>query len=147
MPETAQIRRARLEEADLLTALTMRSKAHWQYDAAFLAAARQELEFPPGKFLPDFHVYVLEQTGKIVGFYSLIPLPPERIELNDLFVEPSRIGKGHGKRLWDHAIDLSRRLGFRKLVLTADPHAEPFYLRQGAVRVNDLPILEYRLRE
>ena len=68
MPETAQIRRARLEEADLLTALTMRSKAHWQYDAAFLAAARQELEFPPGKSFPDFHVYVLEEAGKIVGF-------------------------------------------------------------------------------
>jgi predicted N-acetyltransferase YhbS len=75
---------------------------------------------------------------------------------NDLFVEPSHIGKGLGKRHWDHAIDLARRMGYRTVVLTADPHAEPFYVRQGAVRVGEkpflvlpghvLPILDYHLR-
>lgn len=153
MPEKTRIRQARLEEANLLTEVTLRSKAHWQYDAAFLAATKHELEFQPGKFLPDFHVYVLEDGQNIRGFCSLIPIAPARIELHDLFVEPGYIGKGHGKRLWDHAIELARGLGFRTVVLTADPHAEPFYLRQGAIRVGEksssvlpgrtLPVLEY----
>ena len=117
---------------------------------------QRELEFRPEKFLPEFHVYVLKQGAAIVGFCGLIPLGCEMVELNDLFVEPSRIGKGLGKRLWDHALELARRLGYRKVVLTADPHAEPFYMRLGAVRVGEkpssvlpgrvLPILEYHLR-
>jgi len=93
MPENARIRKARLEQADLLTALTMRSKAHWRYDAAFLAASRRELEFRPEKFLPEFHVYVLEQGATIVGFYSLIPLASEMVELHELFVDRATSGK------------------------------------------------------
>jgi N-acetylglutamate synthase-like GNAT family acetyltransferase len=157
MPPKAQIRRARLEEAQLLTELTMRSKAYWQYDASFLADARQELEFQPNKFLPDFHVYVLEEDGQMLGFYSLIPTGHEAIELHDLFVEPSCIGKGYGKQLWDHSVNLVRELGFRTLVLTADPNAEPFYARQGAIRTGEressvrsdrkLPIMEYRISD
>jgi N-acetylglutamate synthase-like GNAT family acetyltransferase len=157
MPDDLHIRRARPDEAAALTELTIRSKSHWNYDTAFLASVRHELEFHPEKFLPDFHVYVLDQNGTILGFCSLIPLTDEKMELHDLFVEPVHIGKGHGKRLWDFSVALLRTLGTRTLVLTADPHAEPFYLRQGAVRVGEksssaypgrkLPILEYRLSD
>jgi GNAT superfamily N-acetyltransferase len=157
MQENPHIRRASPDEAAVLTELTIRSKSHWNYNAAFLASVRHELEFHPEKFLPDFHVYVLEQNETILGFCSLIPLPDDKMELHDLFVEPAHIGKGHGKRLWDFSIALLRTLGPRTLVLTADPHAETFYLRQGAVRVGEksssvypdrkLPILEYRLAD
>jgi len=57
-----------------LTELTIRSKAYWGYDDSFLADARPELEFQLSKFLPDFHVYVLETGGELLGFCSLIPL-------------------------------------------------------------------------
>jgi len=157
MPAKTQIRRARLDEAPSLTELTMRSKAYWQYAAAFLADARQEREFQPNKFLPDFHVYILERVGQVLGFCSLIPIGNDSIELHDLFVEPSYIGKGYGKQLWDHSVSLVRELGFRTLVLTADPNAEPFYARQGAVRTGEressvrsdrkLPIMEYRISD
>src|SRR5687768_14923343 len=36
--DVARIRRARPDEAEHLTALTLRSKAHWGYDADFMAA-------------------------------------------------------------------------------------------------------------
>lgn len=157
MPARAQIRRARFDDAPRLTELTVRSKAYWRYDAAFLADARQELEFHPTKFLPDFHVYILEEDGQMVGFCSLIPLGPDTMELHDLFVEPSHIGKGYGKLLWGHAVNVARELGCRTLVLTADPNAEPFYVRQGAVRTGEkaspvrserrLPVMEYRISD
>jgi N-acetylglutamate synthase-like GNAT family acetyltransferase len=134
MPAKAQIRRARFDGAPLLTELTMRSKLFWRYDASFLADARQELEFQPNKFLPDFHVYILEEDGQMLGFCSLIPIEHETIKLHDLFIEPSHIGKGYGKLLWGHSVNAARELGIRTLVLTADPNAEPFYARQGAVR-------------
>jgi N-acetylglutamate synthase-like GNAT family acetyltransferase len=151
----AHVRRAKPEEGDLLTELTIQSKAYWGYDESFLKSARQELEFQASKFLPDFHVYILEGEGKPLGFCSLIPVDSDTVELHDLFIEPHSIGKGFGKELWDYAVNLAQSLGFSRLVLTADPNAEPFYLRQGAVRIGEkmspvrsdrsLPMLEYVL--
>jgi N-acetylglutamate synthase-like GNAT family acetyltransferase len=152
---TTTIRRATTDDACALTELTIRSKAHWGYDADFLRDARADLEFQPDKFLPDFHVYILEENGRMLGFCSLIPGDEGRTELHDLFVAPDCIGKGFGKQLWDHALQVARSLGFRALVLTADPNAEPFYARQGAVRLGEktspvrpdrrLPIMEFVL--
>jgi len=153
----AHIRRARPEEGDLLTDLTIRSKGYWGYEDSFLESAREELEFQAGKFLPDFHVYVPELDGELVGFCSLIALDGGAMELHHLFIEPRHIGKGHGKKLWDHAVQLARDLRFRRLILTADPNAEPFYASRGAVRIGEkvspvasgrmLPVMEYVLTE
>ena len=139
----------------MLTELTLRSKASWGYDESFMESARQELEFQAGKFLPDFHVYILEAEGEPLGFCSLISVDKNTVELHDLFIEPRHIGKGYGKKLWDYAVNLARTLGFRRLILTADPNAEPFYARQGAVRIGEkrspvhsdrsLPVMEYIL--
>jgi GNAT superfamily N-acetyltransferase len=149
------VRRARPEEGGLLTELTVRSKAFWGYDDSFLEGARQELEFNASKFLPDFHVYVIEAEGQPLGFCSLISVDGSTVELHDLFVEPRCIGKGYGKELWNFAVKLARSLGFKRIVLTADPNAEPFYAHQGAIRIGVkaspvcsdrvLPVMEYIL--
>jgi GNAT superfamily N-acetyltransferase len=72
-----------------------------------------------------------------------------------LFIEPDDIGKGYGQRLWDYAVSVARDLGFQRIVLVSDPYAEPFYARQGAVRIGEktsairegrvLPVMEYQL--
>lgn len=152
---TLSIRRAHPDESGFLTELTVRSKAHWGYDDSFMEAERHELEFQPAKFQPDFHVYVLEEHDERIGFFSLIPINHETVELHDLFMEPGRIGNGYGKQMWDYAVNLARDLGYRRLILTADPHAEPFYARQGAVRIGEktsrafpdrkLPLMEFSL--
>jgi len=90
-----------------------------------------------------------------LGYCSLISVDSDTVELHDLFIEPRHIGKGYGKELWDYAVNLTRTLGFRRLILTADPNAEPFYARQGAVRIGEkasparsdrsLPVMEYIL--
>jgi hypothetical protein len=56
---------------------------------------------------------------------------------------------------WIYAVDPARDLGYRKLILTADPHSEPFYTRCGAVPIGEktsttfpgrkLPVMEYSL--
>lgn len=60
-----------------------------------------ELEFQPSKYLPDFHVYVLEEKQTVLGFCGLIPVDDARMELRDLFLDPNYIGEGQGKRLWN----------------------------------------------
>jgi N-acetylglutamate synthase-like GNAT family acetyltransferase len=150
------IRRAVPEEAAMLTDLAMRSKAHWGYDSAFLAAVRDQLTFRPSRFLPDFHVYVLESdAGQPVGFCSLIPIDASTIELEDLFVEPACIAQGYGKQLWDFAVATARSSGYSRMSLVSDPYAEPFYARRGVARIGEksspaqvgrvLPVMEYRI--
>jgi N-acetylglutamate synthase-like GNAT family acetyltransferase len=153
MAVVPKIRQARAEECNALSELTMRSKAHWGYDAAFMADVREDLEIVAERFLPDFHVYVLENDSEMIGFYSLDPVDADTVELTHLFVEPKYIGKGFGKQLWQDSLHVAQSLGFRRLTLSSDPYAEPFYASQGAARIGEkestvrarrmLPLMEY----
>jgi N-acetylglutamate synthase-like GNAT family acetyltransferase len=131
------IRRAKASEADLLTELALRSKAHWGYGPEFLRACRDDLTVE-ADFLAANPVYVVEEEGSVVGYYSLERQTDEDVELVHLFVEPAAIGKGFGKLLWRHAAETARQLGFREVVLSSDPYAEDFYRAMGARRVGEI---------
>jgi ribosomal protein S18 acetylase RimI-like enzyme len=130
-----EIRRARPGEAADLSALALRSKAHWGYDQEFLDAVRPVLTFSEAD-LSASPVYVLEAAGVPAGMYRLTGEPPEG-ELEDLWLGPELIGRGLGRRLFEHALGIAAELGFDSLVIEADPNAEPFYLAMGAVRIGD----------
>lgn len=148
-----RIRQARPDEAGALTELTMRSKAHWGYDAEFMADARADLEVVPDRFLPDFHVYIMETNKEVIGFCSLCPVDIRTVELTHLFIQPQHIGHGYGKRLWRHALLVAQCEGYRRVILSSDPFAEVFYARQGAVGIGTkestvragrmLPLMEF----
>ena len=139
MKVTVKLRQADPSEAPFLTALAIRSKAHWGYSESFMTAAIPELEFRCEKFLPEFLVYVLQQDDKRVGFCSLLRIDDDTVELHDLFVDPPHIGHGYGKRLWLHSLRVARERGFKRMTLTADPNAEAFYAAQGARRIEEKP--------
>ena len=81
---------------------------------------------------------MLEDAGRIVGYYGLLGEPPE-MALDKLFVEPDRIGTGCGKQLWQHAVATAREMGASVLTLASDPNAAPFYAAMGAVWVREEP--------
>ncbi len=45
------------------------------------------------------------------------------------------MGCGFGRRLFTHAVERASLQGLLSLTITADPHAEAFYLYLGAARV------------
>ncbi|MGH8012789.1 MAG: GNAT family N-acetyltransferase [Candidatus Binataceae bacterium] len=132
------IRAITCDEAGALTELALRSKAHWGYDAAFMADARKEIALTADD-LARLTAYGLELSGRLAGFYALRPHPDEIVELHDLWMDPEFIGQGHGTRLWLHALAWARSHNFRELTLIADPNAESFYLRRGASTVSYEP--------
>ena len=150
-----RIRRAAPHESGLLSDLALRSKGHWGYAAGFLEACRGALTLS-ADYIAAWPVFVLEEAGKVVGFYGLRGLDGGRVELLYLFLEPTAINRGHGKRLWAHAVEAAARFGFHKLMIESDPHAESFYLSMGARRVGAaesssqpgrmLPLLEFSCR-
>ena len=135
MPELT-IRAARPDEADVLSDLAVRSKGHWGYDDAFLDACRAELAVAPDACDGE-HVLVAVLDGSIAGFVELEGSPPKG-ELAALFVDPVHIGGGVGSRLLAAAVSRAAAMGFESLVIDADPEAQEFYLRAGAVRIGEV---------
>jgi GNAT superfamily N-acetyltransferase len=132
-----RIRPARADEATELTELVLRSKAHWGYDEEFLAACRDELAIAADDVARRRVVVAEDETG-VRGVASLEGAPPDG-ELGLLFVEPRAIGTGVGGALYRHVLATAAALGFTRLRIEADPHAEPFYLAMGARRIGAVP--------
>ena len=127
------IRAARPDEATLLSELALRAKGHWGYDATFLEACRADLTVAPEEIAAGT-IVVAARHDDLRGFYQLL-VTGEVAELDDLWVEPSAIGEGIGKALWQHAVATARARGCRELRVQSDPHAEGFYRRMGATRI------------
>ncbi|MEM6840467.1 MAG: AraC family transcriptional regulator [Cyanobacteria bacterium P01_C01_bin.120] len=64
------IRLAKSTEATILSALALRSKAYWDYDAEFIAACVDELTISAEQ-IQSSPTYVFEEKGHVLGFYML----------------------------------------------------------------------------
>ncbi len=135
-----RFRRARPGEAEAITRLALRSKRHWGYDEAFMAALTPELTFTPAELERELdHVEVLDSAGGLVGVFRL-RRRTELAFLMDLWIEPAAMGRGYGRRAFERAAAVARSWGAGVMELEADPHAEPFYVHLGAVRVGMSPV-------
>jgi GNAT superfamily N-acetyltransferase len=131
------LRRARPDEARLLSELALAAKGFWGYDEEFLDACRDELTFDPADVAPR-RIVVAEVEGAVVAFYSIDGEPPVG-ELANMWITPGRIGAGLGRVLWQDAMAAAAAAGFERLDIGAEPNAEGFYRRMGAERVGSMP--------
>ena len=149
------IRDADTSEAEPLSRLALRSKAYLGYDAAFLAACRGELTVTTDMIVAG-EVRVATRADVLQGLYRLsVSGRAASVEL--FYVDPEAIGTGVGRQLWEDLIVHAAVGGATRLLIEADPHAEAFYVRMGAVRTGScpsgsipgrmLPLLELNLRD
>jgi GNAT superfamily N-acetyltransferase len=79
---------------------------------------------------------------------------PTGLRLDHLWIVPQAMHRGIGRQLFEHAVEEATRLGYSCIKIEADPNAEGFYKRMGAVRVGtrlsevwgqrrELPLMEY----
>lgn len=132
-----KLRPPREDELAALSALCLRSKAVWGYDAAFMAACVAELTLTPAD-LRDTPMRVAEDDDGIAGVVQ-ISVDGTEAELEKLFVDPARLRTGAGRVLFDWAAKTARGLGAERLIIDADPDAAPFYRRMGARDVGTAP--------
>lgn len=126
-----EFRPARGDEAAMLGEMTLAGVRHWGHHETFPEAyAGLADDLPDGDDVEQNPTFVLEEDGTVVGFYSLVPTP-EHVELRQMFLDVDRIGKGLGRRLWEHALSEAARHGAR-LLIRSDPEAVGFYRAMGA---------------
>ena len=135
---TIVIRKARADEAPVLSDLALRSKGYWGYSEDFLEACRQELSYSPEDInSPDSSFAVAEIAGTTAGFYALVQLSATELELEALFVAPEYIGQGAGRALLEHAKQAASGRGGETLAIQGDPNAVGFYEAAGAIRTGE----------
>lgn len=128
------IRRAEPREADALTDLCRAAKRHWGYPPELMAAWADDLLVTPAAIAAQW-IYVGEEAGRVVGFFGLRRDDMAATwRLEHLWLDPAHIGRGRGRELFAAAVNCARALGVRELHIEADPNAEGFYLKMGAVR-------------
>ncbi|WP_054705089.1 GNAT family N-acetyltransferase [Bacillus sp. JCM 19041] len=59
--------------------------------------------------------FVLEKQNQIIGTYVLIPSRPETVELVNVAVDEAYHGKGYGKQLVLHAIEMAKEQDFKTI--------------------------------
>ena len=148
-------RRARPEEAAVLSEIAFAAKRFWGYPDEWMAGWRDELTLTPDHIRAS-PVWVVELGGETAGFFGL-KQADNLWHLEHLWVRPSRIGNGLGRALFDEAVRQARAAGVTELRIKCDPNAELFYLKMGAVRTGlevyqhlgkirrELPLLSYQL--
>src|SRR3954470_18699535 len=128
-----EIVRAKPEAAATLTEIAHAAKRHWGYPETWIAAWRDTLTMRP-EFITANIAHVAVENKQPVGFYVLTN-ESDGMHLDHLWVRPSSMGRGIGRALFKHASAEVNRLGFHSMKIEADPNAEAFYERMGAVRV------------
>jgi ribosomal protein S18 acetylase RimI-like enzyme len=149
-----QIYRAKPEHAGELSQIALAAKAHWGYPQRWLEIWRPQLTFHP-QYFEENEGWVAYVDETLVGFYTLQE-KNETAFIENLWVSPEHMGKGVGKALFLHAVELSREHGNTTLQLEADPNAVGFYKRMGMSQIGEvqyelegqprsLPIMEMKL--
>ena len=134
----AQVRSAKLDEAASLTALCMRSKAHWGYDAAFMNLSAAALAVSEDDIAAGRVLVAVDDADRVIGMACVLP-EGDTADLDALFIDPPAIGSGAGRALFDAAVALARRQGARRMTILADPNAAAFYERLGARYLRNAP--------
>ena len=129
---------ARLDQAEFLTDLGLRSNAVYQYRSVSDEEARAVF------VVKEWHieegiVRLMKDRRKIVGFYGLT-CEQGINKLSHFFLEPESIGKGYGKILFLEAMRAAKEeLKWEMLEWESDPHAAWFYEKMGAERIGENP--------
>jgi len=151
-----QLIRARPEDAESLGEIAHAAKRHWGYPERWIAAWRDILTMRP-EFLDANIAFIAIDQGRAVGFYVLTA-EDDGVHLDHLWVVPSAMRRGIGRALFEHAAAQAMNLGFDSIKIEADPNAEAFYQRMGAIRVGiniseveggrrELPLLEFQVQK
>lgn len=131
------IQKANSSDAGVLSEITKRSKAYWGYSADQLEAWSELLTITEA-YIESNSVYKLIADDKTIGYYSFFNEDEQTIKLDNFFVLPEYIGTGNGRLLMEDFLTLAKSTAAKRILLDADPHAEPFYAKFRFIKIGQI---------
>ncbi len=148
-----EITKANANDYRVLTDITKKSKAYWEYSDEQMREWSDLLTITE-EYIQNNEVYKLVINQSIVAYYSYFEIEKNSVRLDNLFVSPENIGKGYGKLLMNDFILKIKKSEAQRIILDADPNAQKFYESFGFVKIGEietsikdrfLPIMELKL--
>ena len=123
---------ARPEDIPSLHTIAFAAKSHWGYPEHLMADFAAD-ELVTVSSLQIDTVYVAWVEHEPVGWVCLLgkPIREGVRQLEDLWVMPTMMGRGIGRALFEHALEVAQRDGMQAIELDADPNAVSFYEKMG----------------
>ena len=125
-----ELRAAITTDAPALTAIAFTVKRHWGYPEAWIQRWSDVLTITPDYVAANSCFAAIDERGEILGFAALRREAGE-FWLDHVWVLPTAMGRGIGRRLFEHCEEEARKAGATILKVEADPNAEAFYARMG----------------
>ena len=147
-----KIERANIDDNEILSEITKKSKAFWGYSEEQIIEWNDNLTISKN-YIESNATFKLLDENRVIGYYSYIIEKPG-VKLDNLFVLPEYIGKGFGKYLVNDFLTRMRNQKIKKIILDSDPNAEEFYLKIGFKKIGEfetsiknrfMPIMEMNL--
>ena len=147
------ITEASINDNEVLTDITKKSKAYWGYSEEQILKWNDNLTISKDYIETNF-VFNLVNDSEIIGYYSYVIKEEKNVLLDNLFILPEYIGKGFGKYLMNDFLNRMKEEKFNKITLDSEPNAESFYLKFGFKKIGEfetsiknrfMPIMEINL--
>ncbi len=136
------VREAKPEEQRELTRLCVRATRHAGYDDAFIDRSMPALTVTLPLISAGCVLVAQESSSEIVGVVAVMTTPLQGVALlYGIFVDPARWKRGIGRVLFRAAIARAREMKAGALMIYAEPSAEGFYRRMGAIRIGEGPFV------
>jgi GNAT superfamily N-acetyltransferase len=110
---------------------------HWDRSPDYLAEAGRLMSLTSNDLRRD-EAWMALVNGATAGFYRL-SRADDRFEIEEFHLEPPMIGRGIGRRMFEHATERARAAGGRWLVWSTDSNSLGFYLRMGGEITGTVP--------
>ena len=94
------VRPGQAGEAASLTALCIRSKAHWGYDAEFMRLSARALAVSEADIEKGGVLVAFDAGGRTLGMANVLIGGDGTADLDAMFVDPPAIGSGAGRTLF-----------------------------------------------
>ena len=134
------MREAKPEEQQELTRLSVRATIHAGYDEAFIERSMPSLVVTLPMISRNYVQVAQDGRSEVVGVVLVTPSALEGIALlYGLYVDPTRWKRGIGRLLFGAAVTRAKGMKAGAIMIYAEPSAEGFYKRMGAIRIGEGP--------
>lgn len=131
-----QILAAEGSEASELNRLAIESESYWGYDSDFMDKFKVLYKVTED-FIRKNPTFIFYENAKIIGFYSLL-INQEGSTIEYFYIKPQCIGKGCGKKMWNHLANYCKEHNINELTLVTSPQAREFYEKMGAIHIGEV---------
>ena len=132
------IKKARVENVEVLNDIMKRSIAIWNYSAKEIEETTKKLAITT-ESIDKSICCIAELNGLIKGFFCIEPSKSEKTSEAKFYIEPDSIREGLGTMLWKQVISELKNKGIKHFKILVDRNAQGFYEKLGAVKVGEQP--------